>query len=198
MHTLTVTPALGTTAAGVPRLPADAVPAALRTGAGFAAFFGTLWLAQGLLPVGGPLAAAAGLVPGSAIALYLRGTRRTVPGRGAARTVDSHAYRAQRYLTIATITQLAVSVPGAVAVQILVGVDLVLPFVILTVGAYLLALAPVVGRPHLLVAGTVLTLLPLLTTGLLDGTNRTVATGLVGGTVFLAKGFADLVLSRRH
>jgi hypothetical protein len=63
---------------------------------------------------------------------------------------------------------------------------------VLTVGIYLLVVAPVIRRPHLWIAGTLLALIPLVTWTVLDGTAVTAVTGLTAGAVFLAKGTTDL------
>lgn len=181
----------------LPALPRNEVPGALRAGAGFAAFFGTLWLVQGLRPAGGLPAAALGLLPGVAIAAYLLRTRHTAIRPGASRDVGRDAEAARRYVSRVNFSELVISFPGAVAVQFLIGPAAVLPFIILTVGGYLLALAPVVRCAHILAAGAVLALLPLLTVTLLSGTERTVVTGLVGGSVYLTKAVIDLRISRR-
>ena len=178
--------------AGFPVLPAAAVPAGLRIGAAFAAVFGTLWLVQGIAPWGGPLALA-GILPGLATAVLLYRTRHTTPPR----PTDAGTRSAERFVTRATLLQIGVSLVGAFLVQVLLGAELILPFIVLTVGLLLLALYLPFRRPHLLVAGAVLTVLPLLTGPLLDGADRAVTTGLVGGAVLLAKGALDLVLARR-
>jgi hypothetical protein len=178
----------------LPAMPAGNVPHGLRTGAGFAAFFGTLWFVQGAAAAAGPAAAALALLPGLGIATVLVRTRRAAARNP--RVVDVRAHRAARWVGRATLWQLAVSIPGGVAVEVLVDRAAVIPFVVLTVGVYLLALAPVVGRAHLWVAGTLLTVVPLVTWTTLDGTALTAATGLVAGAVFLLKGVTDLVVSR--
>ena len=179
----------------LPVMPAANVPHGLRLGAGFAAFFGTLWFVQGAAAAAGPLAAALALVPGLAIATVLVRTRRAAAR--APRVVSLQAHRAARWVGRATLWQLVVSIPGGVAVELLVDRTALIPFVVLTVGLYLLALAPVVRRAHLWVAGAVLTVVPVVTWLAFDGTAVTIATGLVAGAVFLAKGVADLVVSQR-
>lgn len=180
-------------AAGLPVLPPAALPFGLRVGAVFAAVFGTLWLVQGIAPWGGPLALA-GILPGLALAVVLVRTRRAVPPR----PTDAETRRAERYVTRATLTQILATIPGAIVVQLLFGAEAVLPFIVLTVGLLLLVLYPAFRRPHLLAAGAVLVVLPLLTWPLLDGDRRAVVTGLVGGAALLAKGAVDVVLSRRR
>jgi len=195
--TVPAAPAIAAARFRLPALPRNEVPGALRAGAGFAAFFGTLWLVQGLRPAGGLPAAALGLLPGVAIAAYLRHTRHTAFRPGASRATGRDAETARRYIRRVTFAEFAISFPGAVAVQFLIGPAAVLPFIILTVGGYLLALAPVIRHPHILAVGTVLAILPLLSTMLLSGTERTLVTGLVGGSVYLTKAIIDLRISRR-
>ena len=193
----TTAPAIPAARFRLPALARNEVPGALRAGAGFAAFFGTLWLVQGLRPVGGIPAATLGLLPGLAIAACLLRTRHTAIRPGASRATGRDAEAARRYISRVNIAELVISFPGSVAVQFLIGPAAVLPYIIFTVGGYLLALAPVIRRVHLLAAGTVLAVLPLLTTTLLSGTQRTVVTGLVGGSVYLTKAVIDLRTSRR-
>jgi len=111
---------------------------------------------------------------------------------------DPQRIRAKRWINRATVIQLAVSVPGAVGVQLLVDPTAAIPLVVVTVGVYLLALAPVVGRAHLWLAGALLVVIPLFTLLTADGMARVVVTGLVCGTAFLAKGAVDVLLAVRH
>jgi hypothetical protein len=196
MSTATATAVVPVVASrGIPVMPAENVPHGLRVGAGFAAFFGTLWFVQGAAAAAGPVAAALALLPGLGIATVLVGTRRAAAR--APRVVNLRAHRAARWVGRATLWQLAVSIPGGVAVELLVDRTALIPFVVLTVGVYLLALAPVIGRVHLWVAGTLPTVVPLVTWTTLDGTAVTAATGLVAGAIFLLKAATDLVVSRR-
>ncbi len=146
---------------GIPVLPPDQIGRGLRQGAGFAAFFGTLWLVQGLLPLVGVLAFTS-LVPGLCIAGLLARSRR--PARG---TTDKagRGSSASRYVASMTATQLVLSVTGGVALQLIAPADTVLPFVILTVGAYLLCIAPALGAPHVAATGLILCLLSTVAAG---------------------------------
>ncbi len=117
--------------------------------------------------------------------------------RGSPSPPRPQAHRAAQWVGRATLWQLAVSIPGGVAVELLVDRTAVIPFVVLTVGLYLLALAPVVRRTHLWVAGVLLTVIPVVTWSALDGAAVTIATGLGAGAVFLTKGATDLMVSHR-
>ena len=180
----------------LPRLPPEHVPGALRAGAGFAALFGTLWFVQAALAVGLPALAIAGVAAGVGIVVSLWATRARRPRPPG--PVDPDARRAKRWINRATVIQLAVSVPGAVGVQLLVDPTAAIPLVVVTVGVYLLALAPVVGRAHLWLSGALLVVIPLFTLLTADGMARVVVTGLVCGTAFLAKGAVDVLLAVRH
>lgn len=182
-------------ASAVPALAPHDVPAGLRVGAGFAAFFGTLWFAQGAAAAAGPVVAALAVLPGLAVAGYLVATRGRATAQPGPRSDEQ--VRARTWISRATWIQLAVSVPGAVAVQVLVDRYSVIPFVVLTVGLYLLALAPVVRRPHLPVAGALLTVLPVVLWSRLDGADLTAACGLACGGIFLVKAGLDLWFAER-
>ncbi len=134
---------------------------------------------------------AAGLLPGAAIAIHLRRTRGQRPHPP---TVQS--FLAERHITRATVAQIAVSVPGGILVHLLVGPAGVLPFVIPTVGLYLLAIAPVLRRRHTAIAGLALTVLPPALAAALTGPPLTATVGTVCGAVFLAKGVVDLIHAR--
>lgn len=180
----------------LPRLPAAQLAGALRAGAAFAAFFGTLWFVQGAAAAGLPFVAAGGIAVALGIVVGLWVSR--TGGHRPAPPVGPEARRAQRWINRSTLVQLVVSVPGAVAVQLLVDPTVVIPFVVVTVGLYLLALAPVVGAVHLRVAGGLLVAIPVAVLLTVDGTDRVLVTGLAAGTTFLAKGVVDLVLAVRH
>ncbi len=182
----------------VPRLPSENVPAGLRVGAWYAGVFGTLWLVQGAFAAAGPVAAAAAVVPGLLLVVALRATRHRVPGR-AARGVHAEARRADRWISVANVVLLVVTVPGAVVVQLLLGQAAVLPFVVASVGVFQLSLAPVVRRAHLWVAGTLMVAVPLVVLASTStGPARTAVLGLVAGAVFVTKGVVDVALASRR
>jgi hypothetical protein len=69
---------------------------------------------------------------------------------------------------------------------------LAFPFIAVTVGAFLLALAPVLSTPYHVAAGAALCLLPVVAVLNTTGSGATLLTGLVGGSLLLTVSAANL------
>ena len=182
----------------------------LTIGAAAATFFGTLWIVNGInaaytsaLVAFVLFAILALLTLGLAIAcIRLFTTARSFTPSG-----DLQAMKhANRYINIATVVQIVANVAGSALLMLWGHADLVLPETVLTVGLYLLALAPLLRIPHYYLVGGFLTVLPIASVLCVPATilvaeealqSWTVINGIVCGLAFLGLGAMNILLTAR-
>jgi hypothetical protein len=154
---------------------------ALLVGGGFQVVFGALWTTRGLavvVPV--PVAAACGalvLVAGMASVYRLRST--------GPRPVGPAARPLERRLTVATAAQLVASGVLPVLLAPVAGSRLVLPSIVMTVGALLVYVHRVAGTPYQGTAGWLLMALSVATL-VSDGPVQTTTVCLASAVLLLS------------
>lgn len=136
----------------------------LTMGAAAAALFGTLWFVNGInaapaqmaLPLFAFLALLTLGITVACIRLFI--TAHAFTPSGDQQTIKL----ANRYVNSASVLQLVANVVASALLMLGGHADLVLPETVVTVGLYMLALAPLLRLPHYYVVGGLLTILPIV------------------------------------
>ncbi|GHO97600.1 hypothetical protein KSF_076480 [Reticulibacter mediterranei] len=182
----------------------------LTIGAAAATIFGTLWVVQGInashapAQVALPLFAAQTLLAlGMAVAcIRLFTTARLFTPDG-----DQGAMKqADRYINIATVVQIVASVVGPALLTLWGRANLALPVTIVSVGLFMLALAPILRIPHYALVGALLCVLPIVSVLCVPATimvaggemqSWTVINGIACGLINLGSGCMNILLTIR-
>ena len=174
-----------------------------------AIFFGTVWVVEGInalhapalftLPLFGVLALFTCGLTIACIRLLI--TASLFPPYG-----DKQAKQANVYITSATVIQIIASIIGPTLLTLKGHADLAFPATVLSVGLYLLALAPALHLPHYAIVGGLLSGIPIVSvlfvpeTMLIAGVafqTWMFLNGIVCGLIFLANGLTNMLLTVR-
>ena len=182
----------------------------LTIGAAVATVFGTFWVVSGIQASHAPawfrlpLTAALALV---ALRMALSCIRLVSSASLFPPSGDRQAMkRAASYINIATVIQIVASIAAPILLSRSGHAGVGFAAVIVTVGLYLIAFAPLVRVPHYYVVGGLLTVIPVLSILLLPATVVvatgtiqvwTALTGIACGLLYLAFGWANLLLTAR-
>jgi hypothetical protein len=200
---MTTQPVLSTTepaAVDTPGLtPAAAWSRRVRRVGGFIqTAFAAFWLTRASLAVGGRAGDA--LVAGSAVAVAIVAAYAITATAGTApRPHGPEASRIGRWLTVATVIQLAASFALPVAVSAAGHPGWALPSIVITIGPLLLWLGRLVDIRRLRLVGLAMTAGPVLLVATVPGSELAAATGIAAGVLLLATaaaGFRDLAALR--
>lgn len=178
----------------------------LTLGAAVATFFGTLWVIDGINALQGPslftlpIFAALALLTLSLVVACVRllTTASLFPVYGDQQVVK----QANWYINVATVIQIVVSVVGPGLLILWGHSDLAFPATVVSVGLYLLALAPLLRLPHFYIVGGLLCGIPIASIWFVPATigtlqNWTVINGIACGLVFLGSGLTNMLLTVR-
>jgi hypothetical protein len=177
-------------------VPMDATVTSLRVGAGFLAFYGPIWMLQAALA-----GRAIWSVPAVVVAI-LMGCAVMAGVMRQSRLARAHpdvyvGSRQARYLNRVTAAQLLASIAGPVVLGIAGYGWLGFPFIAATVGAFFLALAPILATPYHVPAGIGLCALAVVAALAVSGSDSTLLTALIGSPVLLAVAAANLYRAAR-
>jgi hypothetical protein len=177
-------------------VPMDATVSSLRLGAGFLAFYGPIWMLQAALAGRASWSVPAVVVASLLGCAVMAGVMRQ------SRLAHAHpdvyvGSRQAHYLNSVTAAQLLVSVVGPVVLGIAGYGWLGFPFIAVTVGAFFLALAPILATPYHVPAGVGLCALAVVAAIAVSGSDGTLLTGLIGSPVLLAVAAANLCRAAR-
>ncbi len=182
----------------------------LTLGSAFATFYGTLWVINGINALHAPasiMTIAFILLAGLSISLAIACVRLFMTASLFPAQGDAHMIKqANRYINYATVIQVIISVGGPAILIALGRSDIVFPAIVVSVGLYLLALAPLLRIPHYYIAGTLLCVIPVAivlftpaTTQLagMEVNNWLIINGICSGIVFLGSGLTNMILAVR-
>jgi hypothetical protein len=150
--------------------------------------FGSLWPANALRPhfaAAGPIVL---LIGAAGLALSIRATRGTAP-----RPSGAHARALERKITIASVIQVVASVVLPVALVATGHGDLIMPVVIVTVGALFVWLYRLLHVPRLGALGSALIVIPIAALAALSGSAQSTVMLLAAGTLMLVNGTAGVL-----
>lgn len=149
--------------------------------------FGTFWLQNAIRPRF-PLVALLALATGVAgLATAIVRTRGSAP-----RPSSTGARELETRITIATVAQIGVSVVVPVALLALGRGELVMPVIIVSVGALFVYLGSLVRVPRLGALGAALVVIPIAALTLLSGTAQVAVMLLSAGALMVGNGAAGM------
>lgn len=190
-----------------PRTSPSFTVRSMALGALFTSIFGTLWLINGINSLQTMYALLLfALIALLSLTLLAIGLRLFTSARRISLQGQPEALRwANRYVNSATIIQLVVSFGVAPVLLLVGGGNLIFPAVVLSVGLYLLALAPLFRLKHYYIIGALLCLIPVATVLLVPTfvnigktpvciiNSWTATVGIVGGCTLLSSAILNLL-----
>jgi hypothetical protein len=149
--------------------------------------FGSLWVSNALrahFPAAGPIVL---LIGAAGLAVSIRTTRGTAP-----RPSGPDARVLERKVTIASVLQIVASVALPVALVAIDRNELIVPVIIVTVGALFVWLNRLLHVPRLGALGGALVVIPIAALAALSGSARSTLMLLAAGTLMVANGSAGI------